>query len=168
MLFSLKSKNKQTKKRLQRVLLKFYEEYNRVTRIFWNGLKIWEGLTLFQRHATLHLQTICHFWLSSNALENKTKQKQQQRNHSTEVSTEVSGVSGCISQRFCNYNAFQTEAEQDFPCNSSSMSYWAAIQGWAQKLCFSHLLSTGSEKEEAALFKSRMCKKLICLEMRSR
>jgi len=63
---------------------------------------------------------------------------------------------------------FQTEAGQDFPCNYSCTSYWAAVQDGAQKLYFSHLLQTGSEKEEAALFKSRACKKLICLEMRSR
>lgn len=60
---------------------------------------------------------------------------------------------------------FQTEAEQDFPCNYSSTSYWATVQDGAQKLYFSHLLQPGSEKEEAALFKCRACKKLICLEM---
>lgn len=46
---------------------------------------------------------------------------------------------------------FQTEAEQDFPCNYSSTSFWASVQIGVQKLYFFHLLQTGSEKEEAAL-----------------
>lgn len=54
---------------------------------------------------------------------------------------------------------FQAEAEQDFPCNYTSTSYWAAVQIRVQKLYFFHLLQTGSEKEEVALFKSQACKK---------